>query len=259
MIIKTLVKIILLSITLSASPVFSYANNNERILVAGATGGTGRIVVQQLVDEGYQVRAMVRDLEKGKRILGDAVALVRADVTQPETLTAALTDIDYVISTIGTAIGAQGNNSPENVDYLGTVALIDAAKAARVQKFILVTSGGTTWWIHPLNWFGDDVLKWKHKAELYLRQSGLTHVIVRPAGGLKDEPGNSKPIRFTQSDGIPSTVSRTDVATVSVKALIFPEADNKTFEIQNKGDGPTADKVDWLNVFRGLSEQSDNF
>ena len=237
----------------------SQAGGKGLVLVAGATGGTGRIVVQQLIDAGYQVRAMVRNLDKGKTILGADIALVKADVTAADTLTAAVAGVDYAISTIGTALGAKGNNTPENVDYLGTVALIDAAEAAGVKKFVLVTSGGTTWRIHPLNWFGDNVLKWKRKSEIHLRQSGMTHVIVRPAGGLKDEPGNSKPIEFTQRDGIPSTITRADVATVAVKALIFADADNKTFEIQNRDDGPTADQIDWQLVFQQLSEQSDNF
>ena len=160
---------------------------------------------------------------------------------------------------IGAPIDGEGNSSPEAVDYTGILALIDAAKAASTKKFILVTSGGTTWWIHPLNWFGGNVLKWKHKSEIYLRESGLTHVIIRPAGGLKDEPGNATPIQFTQSDGIPSAIPRADVATVIVKALEFEQANNKTFEIQSTDEGQVSGQVDWLNTFRSMKQQSDNF
>ncbi len=229
------------------------------VLVAGATGGTGKLVVEELIKHGYSVRAMVRDTAKGKKVLGESIQLVKADVTQAETLTAAVADTDYIISTIGTPIGAEGPNNPETVDYLGVVALIDAAKEASTKKFILVTSGGTTWWTHPLNWFGDGVLTWKHKSELYLRNSGLNHVILRPAGGLTDEALNSKTIKFTQTDGIPSTISRADVAVVAVQALIHNEATNKTFEIQDDEEGQRSADINWQETFNALVVDSDNF
>lgn len=236
-----------------------YADTKALVLVAGSTGGTGRLVVAQLIDAGYEVRAMVRDLDRGKEVLGPDIVLVKADVTKPQSLIAAVQGADFIISTIGASIKGEGNNSPETVDYMGAKALIDAAKAAGTKKFIMVTSGGTTWWIHPLNWFGGNVLKWKQKAEIHLRASGLTHIIVRPAGGLKDEPGNTQAIVFSQNDGIPSSISREDVATTVVKALQFKQANNKTFEIKNDEDGQVIGRVDWLNTFATMTEQSDNF
>ncbi len=251
---------VLFSLLLSSGAIADgHAQNKGVVLVAGATGGTGRLVVEQLNQQGYTVRAMVRDMEKGKKLLGDNIELVKADVTKADTLTAAVAGTDYIISTIGTPIGVEGPNNPETVDYLGVVALIDAAKATQNKKFILITSGGTTWWTHPLNWFGDGVLTWKHKSELYLRDSGLTHVILRPAGGLTDEPLNTKTIKFTQSDGIPSTISRADVAFVTVQALLHSESDNKTFEIQDDEDGQLSSDIDWQSTFKTMTVDSDNF
>ena len=233
--------------------------NPGTVLVVGATGGTGQHIVRQLQETGYPLVAMVRNVDKARSLFGDAVPLVTADVTDPATLPAALEGVDLVISALGASLDGEGKASPESVDYHGTVALIDAARAAGVSKFVLITSGGTTWWLHPLNWFGQDVLKWKRKAEIHLRESGLTHVIVRPAGGLKDEPGNTQTIVFTQNDGIPSTITRADVATVSIAALKHPEANNKTFEIKDSGKGTRVSDVDWTAVFSAMTEQSDNF
>jgi len=54
------------------------------VLVAGATGGVGkRVVVQQMVERSYQVRAL-RDADKAREILGDDVELVVGDITKPE-------------------------------------------------------------------------------------------------------------------------------------------------------------------------------
>jgi len=227
------------------------------VVVAGATGRTGRLVVKNLIAEGYKVRAMVRSLEKGKQVFGEEIAMVQADVTEPSTLPPLLAGAEFVISSIG--VSGKGEARPEDVDYGGSVALIDASKSARIKKFIMVTSGGVTWWTHPINWFSGGVLKWKRKAELYLRASGLTHVIVRPNGGLTDKPGNLKKIIFTQNDGFPSSISREDVAIVCVKALEHKEANNKTFEVRNGGDGLITSSVDWAKTFSEMVVQSDNF
>lgn len=123
----------------------------------------------------------------------------------------------------------------------------------------MVTSGGVTWWTHPINWFSGGVLKWKRKAEIYLRESGLNHVIIRPNGGLTDQPGNVNKIIFTQTDGFPSSISREDVAIVGVQALKHKEADNKTFEVRNGSDGLVAEDIDWLSTFSKMVVKSDNF
>ncbi|MBW2652716.1 MAG: NAD(P)H-binding protein, partial [Deltaproteobacteria bacterium] len=44
------------------------ADDKGLVVVAGATGRTGRLVVKNLIAEGYEVRAMVRSLEKGKQV-----------------------------------------------------------------------------------------------------------------------------------------------------------------------------------------------
>ncbi len=243
-------------VTLASSHIF--AGDKGLVVVAGATGRTGRLVVKHLTAEGYEVRAMIRSLEKGKQVLGEAITMVQADVTEPSTLPPLLAGADFVISTIG--VSGRGEARPEDVDYGGSVALIDAAKAAGIKKFVMVSSGGVTWWTHPINWFSGGVLKWKRKAELYLRQSGVTHVIVRPNGGLSDKPCNVNKIIFTQNDGFPSSsISREDIAIVCIKALEQKEANNKTFEIRNGGDGSVAGSVDWEKTFSAMVEQSDNF
>ena len=245
-------------VTLASSQLL--ADDKGLVVVAGATGRTGQLVVKHLITEGYEVRAMVRSLEKGKKIFGEDITMVRADVTEPSTLPPLLAGADFVISALGASGKEKGKASPEAVDYMGSVALIDVAQSAGIKKFIMVTSGGVTWWTHPLNWFYGGVLKWKRKAEVYLRQSGLTHVIVRPNGGLSDEPCNVNKIGFTQKDGFPSSsISREDVAVTCVKSLAYKEANNKTFEILNDGDGSVASSVDWKKTFGAMVEQSDNF
>jgi len=253
---KKILYIILGVALMSIMTVTAFAESKGLVVVAGSTGRTGQLVVKHLNSEGYQVRAMVRSMEKGKRVLGDDIAMVKADVTQPDTLPPLLEGADFLISAIGTG---GGDISPEDVDYGGSVALIDAAKTAGIKKFIMVTSGGVTWRFHPVNFFNDDVLKWKRKAEIHLRSSGMAHVIVRPNGGLSDDPANENKIAFEQEDKWGGSISREDVAIVCVEALGYKQADNKTFEMQNDDDGAVVKDVDWAKTFGAMVVESDNF
>ncbi|MEO0409278.1 MAG: NAD(P)H-binding protein, partial [Cyanobacteria bacterium P01_A01_bin.135] len=63
-----------------------------KAFVAGATGETGRRIVQTLVDRQIPVRALVRDLDKGRSILPQSVELVVGDVLKPDTLPDAIAD-----------------------------------------------------------------------------------------------------------------------------------------------------------------------
>lgn len=88
------------------------------ILVAGATGGVGKRVVQRLVERNYQVRALVRDTQKARQLLGDKVELFEADITIPETLTPALMDsVSAVICCTGVKVQPVGGDTPDRAKY----------------------------------------------------------------------------------------------------------------------------------------------
>ncbi|MBW4689165.1 MAG: CIA30 family protein [Komarekiella atlantica HA4396-MV6] len=120
------------------------------ILVAGATGGVGKRVVRRSLERGYKVRAIVRDIDKARSIIGDDVDLVVADITKPETLNSlVMADVQAVIcctavrvqpvegDTADRAKYYQGvkfyqpeivGDTPENVEYQGVKNLVQAAK-----------------------------------------------------------------------------------------------------------------------------------
>ena len=84
----------------------------KKVLVAGATGQTGRLIVSKLLASGYEVRALVRDEAKARQLLGDKVEIVQGDIKDPATLAAAFAGTDAVISAVG-ARGAKGPDRPE--------------------------------------------------------------------------------------------------------------------------------------------------
>ncbi|MBL1174362.1 NAD(P)H-binding protein [Pantanalinema sp. GBBB05] len=206
-----------------------------KAFVAGATGQTGRRIVQHLVKRGIPVRALVRNLEAARAILPPEVELVVGDVLDPGTLAAAIADSTVVLCATGAKPGFDPT-APYRTDYEGTKNLVDAAKTKGIEQFVFVSSLCVSKFFHPLNLFFL-ILVWKKQAEAYLQQSGLTYTIVRP-GGLKntDDPGA---VIMSQADTLfEGSIPRTQVAETCVEALFQPSARNKVVEIVAKPEAP---------------------
>ncbi|MBG1262353.1 NAD(P)H-binding protein [Nostoc commune] len=202
-----------------------------KAFVAGATGETGRRIVQELIARNIPVIALVRDIEKARGILSPEVELVVGDVLQPESLTAALGDSTVLLVATG-AKPSFDPTGPYKVDFEGTKNLVEAAKAKGIEHFILVSSLCTSQLFHPLNLFWL-ILVWKKQAEEYIQKSGLTYTIVRP-GGLKNED-NSDAIVMQSADTLfDGSIPRQKVAQVAVEALFEADARNKIVEIVAK-------------------------
>ncbi|MBV8883470.1 MAG: NAD(P)H-binding protein [Chroococcidiopsidaceae cyanobacterium CP_BM_RX_35] len=206
-----------------------------KAFVAGATGETGRRIVQELVKRNIPVRALVRDVASAKGILPAEAELVAGDVLKPDSLAAALADSTVLVCATG-AKPSFDPTGPYKVDFEGTKNLVDVAKAKGVEHFVFVSSLCTSQLFHPLNLFWL-ILVWKKQAEEYIKKSGLTYTIVRP-GGLKNED-NPYPIVMSSADTLSDgSIPRTKVAQVCVEALFQPSARNKIVEIVAKPETP---------------------
>ncbi|HAX77096.1 MAG TPA: epimerase [Cyanobacteria bacterium UBA11372] len=218
-----------------------------KAFVAGATGETGRRIVQELVKRQIPVRALVRDADKARAILPAEAELVVGDVLKPDTLSTAIGDSTVLLCATG-AKPSFDPTGPYQVDYEGTKNLVDAAKAKGIEHFVLVTSLCTSQLFHPLNLFWL-ILVWKKQAEEYLTKSGLTYTIVRP-GGLKNED-NTNPVVMGAADTLfDGSIPRTKVAQVCVEALFQAEAKNKIVEIVAK---PEAAETSWQQLFANVA------
>jgi uncharacterized protein YbjT (DUF2867 family) len=215
---------------------------NELILVAGGSGREGLYVVRRLQAAGAKFRATTRDkaeaITRGgpesKQALS-RVNWVEADARIRRDLDAAMAGVTRVICVIGSR-SVEGPNRAELVDYGGVRNLVDAARAAGVKHFVLLTAIGVTDPNHPFNRASKGALQWRYRGEEYLRASGVPYTIVRPAG-LVNEPAGQKGVRFEQGDHwkplIKSTISRDDLARVLIEAVRNPALRNVTFEIVN--------------------------
>ena len=208
------------------------SKEKQNILVAGANGTTGRIIIDLLHNSTkYRPVAMVRNQAQIDHFAEKNVATVLADLE--EDLSHAVKGIDKVIFAAGS-----GGKKVVKVDQEGAKRLIDAAKNAGTEKFVMLSSMGA-----------DDpsqaseleaYLKAKQNADAYLRESGLKFTIVRP-GQLTNNEGTGK-IQLDTKLKKNGKISRADVAKTLVDALASEVKQNQTFEIL-AGEQPIEEAV----------------
>ncbi len=225
----------------------TYCNENlMKAFVAGATGETGRRIVQELVQRQIPVRALVRNITTARDILPAGVELIEGDVLDVASITTAIGDSTVVLCATG-AKPSLDPTGPYQVDYEGTKNLVNAAKSKQIEQFVFVSSLCVSRFFHPLNLFWL-ILWWKQQAEQYLKTSGLNYTIVRP-GGLKNED-NPNPVVMSAADTLfEGSIPRQKVAQVCVESLTNPQARNKILEIVS---APTAPAKSWEDLFASV-------
>jgi uncharacterized protein YbjT (DUF2867 family) len=196
-------------------------SERKNVLVAGASGTTGRIIINLLKkSETYQPIAMVRKQDQKDHFEKQGISAVLADLE--EDLSQAVKNTDKVIF----AAGSKGKNIID-VDQEGAKRLIDAAKEAGLEKFVMLSSIGAD---EPaVSNDLEDYLRAKQNADDYLKASALNYSIVRP-GALTDDEGTGK-IELKEKLEKRGSISRADVAKTLVEALEDVVMQNQTFEI----------------------------
>ncbi|KAG2492360.1 hypothetical protein HYH03_009308 [Edaphochlamys debaryana] len=252
-----------------------------KVAVTGAAGRTGSLVAQKLAQrkEDFDVRAIVRNSSSKPKLTALGVpeaAVFEADISQGSgaAFAKAFAGCEaLVIATSGVPVlkplslipvmwakitggkpampefSWKEGQTPEQVDWLGQKAQIDAAKAAGIKHVVLVSSMGGTDPSNNLNKLGDNgnILQWKRKAEQYLIASGLKYTIIHP-GGLIDKPDGERQLVVDVDDKLINqpvrSIPRGDVAELSVQCLKLKSAVNRSIDViaRNPGDGtPTKD------------------
>lgn len=159
------------------------------VLVTGAAGYVGNNLVQRLVAEGKPVRAMVRSIDKAERRLADVkgkVDIVQGNVTDRDSLQRVMSGVSAVVHLVAIAIET-GGHTYEEINYQGTVNVVDAAEAAGVQRFIFMSQNSAS----PDHW--SRFLRSKGRAQQYVTSSNLRWTVLRPSVifGPQDEFVNS--------------------------------------------------------------------
>jgi len=225
------------------------------VLVTGPNGFIGRHVVHALRAREIPVRALVRDPGSATRLTAWGAELAPGDVTDPDSLRAAVAGADAIVHLVSIIKGS--GDDFRRVMSLGTRDLVAAAREAGVRRFVLMSALGLDEQTKDrVPYFA---AKWE--METAVKASGLEHVIFRPSfvfgkdGGVL--PTFVRLARFAPVTPIVGPGTRRlqpiwveDVAAYVVQALELPAAAGRTFELGGP-DAPTWNEF-WEHLKRVL-------
>lgn len=195
------------------------------ILVAGATGRTGRHLVQYLIDQGHKPTALVRKSSDTSRLPKD-IDLRHADLAD---LQPGICDgMEAVIFAAGSG-GSTGPEMTQKVDRNGAKRLIDLARESGVKRFVMLSSIGAD----QTNPTGEiaPYLNAKHAADEHLKASGMTYSILRPVA-LTDD-GRGKDVILGDNVDKSAKAARQDVAYMLAEAATTGRHDGLVQNMQS--------------------------
>lgn len=201
-----------------------------KVLVAGAHGQVARHLVRMLVENGHEVRGLVRKEEQLSDVEADGAEPVLCDLEAEEVdgeIGEAVSGCEAVVFAAGAGPGS-GEARKETMDYGGAVKLIEAAEKSGARRYLMLSSTGAD---DPES--RDEAmrpyLRAKARADERLRESSLDYTIIRP-GRLTDDAGTGR-IDAAESLGRYAEITREDTAAVFAAALEAPNTVGKTFEV----------------------------
>lgn len=190
------------------------------ILVIGATGTLGRQIVRQLLDSGYPVRCLVRNIRKGNFLREWGAELVYGDLKIPETIPLTLTGVTTIIDA-ATLRPEEEFATLQEVDLIGKIALIKAAQIAKIDKFIFFSINENE------KYQSIPLMRLKKKMESILINSDIPYTIFQISGfyqGLIAQYAipilEQQTISTTQDSAITAYLDTRDIAKLCTKMLI---------------------------------------
>ena len=208
------------------------------ILVVGATGMLGGEITRRLLEQGKQVRILIRENSPSEAMAGQGMATkastlieagaqpVYGDLKDPRSLKKALEGVETVITTANSALRG-GEDNPLTVDLDGNRNLIEAAEASGAEHFIFISVNiANAESAYPF-------IKAKGITEELCRQSSMHYTILAPAAFMEVWP--AMVVGMPAQMGQPVTliegtkhhgafISRNDVAAFAVAAVDNPAA-----------------------------------
>ena len=226
------------------------------ILVVGATGRLGGMIAHRLLEQGQDVRILVRQNSPSEQMAQQGLATsakaliaagaqpVQGDLKDAGSLPAAVAGVTTVITTANSVLRG-GEDNVQHVDREGNRRLVDAAAAAGVAHFIFITGLGAA--LDSPN----DFMRAKAETERHLRASGMDFTSIAPDAFSEVWPGmvvgmpvlQSRPVTLVGEGRRRYTfIAIQDVAAFAVAAVDNPLARNQYLAL----GGPEA--LSWRDV-----------
>lgn len=221
--------------------------NSRKVLVVGATGGTGRATIDALLERGHRVTAFSRHAESVEST-SDRVTLLNGDATNPDDVDNAVAGHDAVIITLGITenplrVRLFGPaRTPLDVRSAGTRNVIEAMRKHGVRRLVVQSTYGVGETRNSLRWierlFFSLLLKPQiadtEVQELEVRDSGVDWVLAQPVH-LTDDANDDMP--FTSPDGQVHDwkISRKGVAQFLALAAQVPDYVGRSVALSGAG------------------------
>jgi uncharacterized protein YbjT (DUF2867 family) len=223
-------------------------------LVVGATGTLGGEICSRLAQAGKPVRGLVRPSSSPEKIAAlqkQGVEIATGDLTDPASLDAACRGVTTVYSTATAIQSRQEGNTLDRVDREGQANLVEAARKARVRRFVFISFREKREFDFPLQ-------AAKRATAESLKKSGIPWTIIEASlfmeiwlsPHLGFDAANGRARVFGAGDRKISYVSYRDVAALAIAASESPEAENRVVEV----GGPEA--LSLLQVVRIFEERA---
>lgn len=198
------------------------------VLIIGGTRGVGLELVRELKARDEKVVVLVRRTSNTADLEVEEVPLIVGDAMDRPSIDAAVASDDFSI--VVTTINGR-TTTGQRVDAEGNVNIIDAAKAANIDRVVLISTIGAG---DSRGAVSDELLNAlaaaidaKNVAEDHLRTSGLNYTIVRP-GGLVNKPANGKGVLLEDST-VNGVIGRPELAKIITDTFYADAAVNKTY------------------------------
>jgi len=200
------------------------------LLIIGGTGTLGRQIVLQALTKGYQVRCLVRNFRKANFLKEWGAELVYGDLTKPETIPPCLKGITAIID--ASTSRPDDFDSLKTVDWEGKLYLIEAAKAANIERFIFFSAQNVEQFTNiPL-------MKLKYRIEQKLKECQIPYTIFKLTGfyqGLIEQYAipilENLPIWVTNENMYVAYMDTQDIAKFCLRALQLPKTKNQIFSL----------------------------
>lgn len=198
------------------------------VAIAGGHGKIALHLSRMLSQRGDKVRGLIRDEAQSDdlREVGSTPVVFDLEDADAAALAGVITGADAVVFAAGAGPGS-GAARKETVDHEGAVKLLEAARTAGAQRYVIISSMGAD---DPPQ--GDEVfaiyLRAKARADQAVMDSDRAWTVVRP-GGLTDEPGTGRVTLDRHVDR--GQIPREDVAAVIVAAIDDDRTIGRVFEV----------------------------
>jgi uncharacterized protein YbjT (DUF2867 family) len=200
------------------------------ILIIGGTGTLGRQVVRKALDDGFQVRCLVRNKRTAKFLQEWGAELVYGDLAITETLPLTFQGVTAVIDTSTTR--PKDDQKMIDIDWYGKLILIEMAKRVNIKRFIFFSI------INADQYTNIALMQQKANIEKVLCASGVPYTIFKCTGFYQALISQyAIPIlegksiwKTTEAVGI-SYIDTQDAAKFCIKSLSLKNTENKSFSL----------------------------